>query len=222
VVDQQSQEPTGGKLALFATNGLFTAALVTCATAYSGVCHQRLLVMFPEYLLVVDDLYARVPRRFDWIIHFRGVAGHSAVPGNPVDFQNASGGYGYIQRATFFRTFDPFNVWFEDRRVITFLKAATDGDTEVILGDGPGASIEERIPLVSFSRHGREARFVVVIEPVLKGKEAGVIQMTGERLANGDSRVILRRRDATDTVLLTAERRLTVMRGEEVILKGQP
>ena len=49
----------------FAATDKFSAVLAMCAAAYSGVRHQRLLVMAPEYLLVADELDSRIARRLD-------------------------------------------------------------------------------------------------------------------------------------------------------------
>ena len=74
LVDGASQEPAEGRLEFFAASDACAAALASCDSAYKGVRHRRMLCLLPGYLLVVDELAADKPRRFDWIYHNRGTA----------------------------------------------------------------------------------------------------------------------------------------------------
>ncbi|NLB55011.1 MAG: alginate lyase family protein, partial [Lentisphaerae bacterium] len=63
VVDGASQRAGSGKALLFGSSPEVTAVLAECNSAYRGVDHRRMLVLTPDYLLVVDFLKSTQRRK---------------------------------------------------------------------------------------------------------------------------------------------------------------
>ena len=58
---------------------------------------------------------------------------------------------------------------FEDGEVTTHLTLAAQEDTVVTIGDGVGAAVTDRVPMVLIGRQGKTACFAAVLEPVRTG-----------------------------------------------------
>jgi nitrogen fixation protein len=94
---------------------------------------------------------------------------------------------------------------------------AAEPQTEVRIGDGVGASIMDRVPLVMLTRTGASARFAAVLEPVAKDRKPAVTAVAAEE-TRGGVRIIVRNGDTVETVTLTADAHLTVTSGDKVVL----
>lgn len=212
LVDGASQAPASGRLDLFAATGDHAAVAASCIHGYEGVRHTRLLVAMPGYLLVVDDLAAPSRRRFDWIYHNRGetvrcdpLAGAGLAAG---ELPESLAGRAYIDGVRTGRADGPVRVVFEGigsadaradgrvpgrvagrdagrdaGRIDTHLLAAAAAGTSVATGHGPGASVQDRVPLVILGREGERARFAAAIEPVSGGADPTVAEVA---LVGGD------------------------------------
>jgi lysophospholipase L1-like esterase len=88
--------------------------------------------------------------------------------------------------------------------------------TGVLLGDGPGASIADRVPMAMITRHGRHVRFAAVLEPV---REAPPV-VTGVRVTetNGTVKLEVLKGSATDTFLMDKTGRVQAVRGGDDFL----
>jgi hypothetical protein len=198
LVDGRSQKPAAGKLELFDRKDGCTAVAASCREAYPGVQHKRLLVLTGTYLLILDELHSDADRRFDWLYHNKGArvvcdqARDSVTPA--ADY---SGGE-YIQNARRGTTDDPIRVRFEGGNVTMCLTMAARPGTSVTTGDGVGASVGDRVPMVMIGRNGRDLYFAAVLEPVRTGDTARV---TGLRLTEtADAQTIVVELDGrTDT-----------------------
>jgi len=145
-----------------------SAAAAYTNKAYEGILHRRLLVLRPEFLVVVDILTATDGKRhkFDWMYHNRGDSISSDVA-HRADEAPEGQGFEYIEevrrgaadaliRATVFID--------EDRVEVT---VNGNPGSEVLVGTGVGESIMDRVPLMFVTRSGQEARFAATIEPVV-------------------------------------------------------
>ncbi len=179
LVDGQSQKPAAGKLELFDRKDGYTAVSASCREAYPGVTHKRLLCITDTYLLVLDELHSDTDHRFDWLYHNKGAravcdqAQDGATP--PADCLGGE----YIQNARRGTTDEPVRVRFEDGNVTTCLTVAGSPGTTVTTGDGVGASVDDRVPMVMIGRNGRDTRFAAILEPVRAGEQP---QVAGIRL----------------------------------------
>ena len=218
LVDGASQKPAEGKLESFAANDAYAAVVAGCDAAYDGVAQRRLLVMTPTYLLVFDDLASDKPRRYDWIYHGRGAS--AACPAATADGKVGEKypGQEYIQNVKAGAADGPVRVAFAGADVTTHLLAAAAPRTEVRIGDGPGASILDRVPLAMISRQGAAARFATVLEPVRQGAAPVV-----SAVAFGDSAagvcINIQNGNTAETVILAPGGKVVVTRGDKVVLR---
>lgn len=201
LVDGRGQKPASGKLELFDREDNYTAVAASCDEAYPGVRHRRLLFLTDAYLLVLDDLRSDADHRFDWLYHNRGagVVCDQAPDGvNPVaDYPGGE----YIQNAHRGSTGEIIRARFEDKSVTTYLTIAGRPGTIVTTGDGVGASVDDRVPMIIAGRSGPNMCFAAVLEPVRSGDQPKVtdIQLTE---AAGRLVVTVRHEGRTDTVAI--------------------
>lgn len=202
LVDGASQQPTEGKLLFFESTDSHTAVSASCDDAYPGVKHTRTLLMTPTYLLVVDQLAADEQRRFDWVYHNRGE--HvicEAAKGAPDD---AYPGRDYINNAATGDMNEPTQIQFVNGDVTTRLTMAPQEDTRILIGDGVGASVVERVPLMMVTRRGRNVSFVAVLEPV-KNDQPHAVQSVLLAQEADDHVVSVSRSDGTDRIRIIAD-----------------
>ncbi len=211
LVDRKPQAPAEGQLLFFAANERCAAAAARCTAAYPGVEHRRVLVMLPEYLLVVDQLSADGERAFDWVYHSRGDEAVCDLRMEPVTLAGAFAGGEYIQDARTVVTGRTVRMAFEDKELTTRLTMAGSDATEVVIGTGPGASVTERVPMVMVSRRGRSVAYAAVLEPVKNGAGSAPADLAVERGDDGLT-VTVRRADRADVVRIDADGKATVAR----------
>jgi hypothetical protein len=204
LVDGSSQAPASGRLELFAETVGYAAVAASSEEAYEGVRHERLLVAMPGYLLVVDDLVSSTPRRFDWIYHNRGknvrCDSPTAASLGVGELPGSFAGRLYIDGVKTGRTNGSVGLVFEgaakegrrtrrssreatasssaEARLDTHVFAAAASETFLATGHGPGASIQDRVPLVILGREGERVRFAAAIEPVSEGARPTVSEVT--------------------------------------------
>jgi hypothetical protein len=172
--DGHPQKPASGKLLRFSANADWAAVLARCDEAYADTRHDRLLVLGPEYLVVVDRLKGTFEQRYDWFYHSRGTAARSEAAADPGGTPPPCDGWDYTKDVKSGKTDGPFAVEFDDGPVVTTLRMAGAPGTGVATATGPGASVLERVPLVRVTRAGREVSFAAVIEPAKKGRKGRV------------------------------------------------
>jgi hypothetical protein len=85
----------------------------------------------------------------------------------------------YIHNAKRGKSDEHIRVRFEDDSVTTHLILAGRPGTVVTIGDGVGASVDDRVPMAVVARNGRDVPFAAVLEPVRTG---GRPQVAGVRL----------------------------------------
>jgi len=183
LVDGRSQEPAAGQLKLFDCEDDYTVAAAGCDEAYAGVEHTRWLVMTGTYLLVFDTLRSDVEHRFDWIYHNRGSGAVCEAAADGVNLADKYKGFEYVENCRQGTTSEMISVSFEHPDVSTYLTVAAQEGTEVVIGDGVGASITDRVPMTMIGRNGHNAHFAAVLEPVVTGKEP---RITGIRCTKRD------------------------------------
>lgn len=220
LVDRKSQKGVAGSLQIFATNSACSAALASCDDAYPETQNQRLLILTPDYLLVFDRLLSTVNRRFDWLYHSRGTKAISDAATNSTTLDDAFTGSEYIA-GTLGGTVDgTVRVQFKDKEVTTYLTMASAPGTEVLTGDGVGASIDDRVPLTIISRNGKQACFVAVLEPVRNTPPTVTdVTMTED---SGTVRIEVRHGNTNDLITLDAQNRLQVTKNGKTVLEGAP
>jgi len=221
LVDAASQQPACGKLELFSATDTHAAVIASCDAAYPGVRHQRLLCMMPTYVLVFDGLTSDRVRRFDWVYHNRGSSVRCEAASRPGKLARSYPGQEYVRNVRIGTTDGPVHVSFADKDVTTHLTVAAQPKTEVRIGDGVGASVLDRVPLVMVTRRGQGARFAAVIEPIAGGGKPGVESLEVERTPEG-IQMTVRKGKQTDTLTLTEGNKLTVRSGGKTVLTGKP
>jgi hypothetical protein len=169
LVDGHGQKPAAGKLELFDRKDNYTAVAASCREAYPGVQHKRLLFMTGAYLLVLDELHSDADHRFDWLYHNKGTRAVCDQVGDSVTLPADYPGGEYVRNGRRGTTDEPVRVRFEDSSVTTYLTLAGRPGTAVTVGDGVGASVDDRIPMVMAGRRGRDVCFAAVLEPAQKG-----------------------------------------------------
>ena len=200
LVNGLSQKGVAGKLLSFTANEHCSAALATADDAYPGIRHKRLLVLTPDYLLVFDQLDAEQESRFDWLYHNRGTEASCTTATVPVDLKKTVPGAEYIANPRQASTDKPIQIQFKSQRATTHLLIAAAPGTQVLLGDGPGASVDDRVPMTMITRQGKQARFVAVLEP---GHDTSP-KVTGIHMSelNGLQSFEIRQGETTDTITL--------------------
>jgi hypothetical protein len=90
---------------------------------------------------------------------------------------------------------------------------AAQQETTVVLGDGVGSSVSDRVPMTMIARRGRDVTYAAVLEPVQAGDEPtiGGIKVTDD----GDSRVVVVDRGAS-------EDRIRVSPDGEIVVRVSP
>lgn len=188
VVDGKSQLPAKGKLLDFKAGEGRVWVVTQCAGAHPGVVHTRLLLQTPDYLLIADELKAEGSHRFDWFYHNRGnFADDASLDAKPADAPPDAtfSGMEYVENTRTAATDGPFSIGFVTGEVTCRLVFDAAAGTEVLLGDGVGASVEDRVPLVRVTRRGSRVRFIAVLEPSSAGDEA-TVQSVSCQAVDGD------------------------------------
>jgi hypothetical protein len=202
LVDGASQSPAGGALELFQTGEGFWAAAARCDGAYPGVAHRRLLCVRGKYLLVVDELSSDKPHRYDWIYHNRGSSVRCAAATESGGPREKFAGMEYIQHVRSGRGDGTMMVRFEDKPITTYLTLGGGEGTDVLIGDGVGGSIMERIPLAAAQRQGKQVTFAAAIEPVRGEGGPTVKEIQCRRVADG-LQITVARESGRDVYLWT-------------------
>ncbi len=223
LVDRASQRAAAGELECFSDSavpaGSCAVAAARCQEAYPGVLHRRLLCLRSDYLLVVDQLSADQPRRFDWVYHNRGSAVEAAAATRAVDLSQAFPGAEYLANVKTGSTNAPIAVRFDDASVSLQALIAADGASEVLTGDGVGASVLDRVPLVMIGRHGTAACFAAALEPIPAG-QSPTIKTVKQEVSTDQIRVTVQKGNRVDQVTFTAAGKVTVQSdGEQVLSK---
>lgn len=119
----------------------------------------------------------------------------------------------HLQTAT---SDDSIRIQFANKGITTHLVMDAAPATDLLLGDGPGASVEDRIPLTMITRRGQQACFAAVLEPVRDSPAT----VTGVRIIERDGpiRLEVRHGDVTDTILLDGQAKIQVLRNGTVVL----
>ena len=192
LVNGKSQGPAEGRLLSFGANDDRAIAVAECDKAYAGVKHRRMLYVGPTYALVVDDVSASTQGTFEWVYHNRGKSVEVSPVKNVIKPADGDAKFGalkgmtgqeYVNWTFEGTTAEPVRAVVQDGDFATTLTAAGGAETLVCAGDGVGASVEERVPLVLLRRTGKQAVFAVTIEPTKQG--LGTVT-TIESVSQGD------------------------------------
>jgi hypothetical protein len=210
LVDKQSQKPAAGKLLLFEPRSDYTAAAASCDEAYPGVKHTRWLIMTGTYLLVVDKLQSDGEHRFDWLYHNRGEKAICDTARDSVSLAGEVPGGEYIRNPRRGTTAEVIRARFASAGVTTCLTMAACEGSVVTVGEGAGASVDDRVPMIMIGRQGREAYFAAVLEPVHAG---GDPQVAGVRLAATEKglTIAVDRGSRTDRATILPDSKVTVV-----------
>lgn len=199
VVDQKSQDGVEGELLGYET-GKGTYAQIAgarCAKAYKGVAHSRWLAAAPTYLLVFDDLASKVEHAYDWWYHNRGTLAVCEAATKDGGFEKGYAGTEYVQHEKYGSTDELLRVRFDGPKVTNFLTMSAEKGTRVVVGDGVGASVEDRVPLAMVRRSGKTVRFAAVLEPVKTGEKPAVTEVSWKE-EGGTFVVTVKRGTSTD------------------------
>ncbi len=209
-VDGQSQAPAAGQLTLFEPGDGYVAAGARCDTAYPDVKHHRLLLMTESYLLVLDRLHADQKHRFDWLYHNRGTAAACAAVKDAGNWKADGPGAEYIQNVRQGTTDDALRMGFEADHVTTHLTMAAQEGTRVVLGDGVGSSVSDRVPMAMIGRQGRDVTYAAVLEPVPSNGRP-VVSAVSLREDDDTSTVTVERGASQDRIRISGDAALTVV-----------
>jgi hypothetical protein len=209
LVDGRSQKPASGKLRLFECENDYTVAAASCTEAYPGVEHTRWLVMTDIYLLIFDALESDTEHHFDWIYHNRGDKDVCDAARNDVKLTGKYTGGEYIRDCRQSITADMVRIRFENPNVTTYMTMVGLEDTVVTVGNGVGASINDRVPMTMIGRNGRSVYFAAVLEPVIAGSKPHVtgIRYDGE---NGSPTITVEKDRQADKVRILPDDRVQV------------
>lgn len=185
LVDGASQAPAAGRLALFHAEPSFAAAAAECSQAWRGVLHRRALLQTEDCLLVLDDLTADSPRRFDWLYHHRGETVACPAAAADTDLRERFAGGEYIRNARQGSADDVVRMVFRDPALALYLTLAPAPGTGVTTGDGVGASMAERVPLAIVTREGAAVWFAAALEPVPAGQAPQVRELAASPCEGG-------------------------------------
>jgi len=170
VVNERSQWPSAGELAVFEANDAFALVRARAKRAYLGVTLDRTVCLCANAVVDVVQCRALGRRTFDLPLHFRG--GLAGLPSEePLERLSDAAGYREVQEPAYATApMAGFAVNVEGGRSI-----AVDirDDSEVFLGQGYGtASMTELLPMVLRRQHGNEALFVTVFQILEPGAAA--------------------------------------------------
>lgn len=208
LVDRKPQEPATGKLLQFEPDGRFAVASSANNDSYPGVEHARVLAQGPRYLLVIDQLRADRPRRFDWVYHNLGdtIATDAKVtPGEVEDYA----GMEFVRNQKLGTSDGPVSVTIESQKVRTRVLVDGQVGTGVLIADGPGPSVLERVPMTMITRTGTAATFAVVLDPVRAGDKPFVSSVKVTR-ADGGLEVIVETTAGTDRFAIAPDYKVTI------------
>jgi len=220
LVDRQSQQPAAGVLESFAaghgdgSQAAIPHVVARCRDAYPGVQQRRLLCLLPAYLLVADVLTSDESHQYDWVFHHRGQDVHCLAADQDADFKQAFPGAEYLARTKTGVAEGPVAVQFVAPPITTHLHLAADGPTSVIVGDGVGQSVLDRVPLVMLGRRAVSTCFAAVLEPVPEGRKPTVTAVFQDT-SDDQIRITVRRADCEDRVTLDADGKVTVVVDEK-------
>jgi len=110
---------------------------------------------------------------------------------------------------------------FSDGPVTTHLVINSGPGTQVLIGDGPGSSILDRVPLCMVTRTGREVCFAAVFEPVSQSAQPAVSSI-GCRRQEGVVRLEINRAGVTDVATLTDDSSIRVQAAGQAVLSARP
>ena len=223
LVDRASQRAASGELECFSGNsvpaGVCAVAVARCQEAYPGVVQRRLLCLLSDYLLVVDYLSSDRPHRFDWVYHSRGSAAQASAATQAADVSQAFAGAEYLNNVKKGSTDAAIVVRFDGTPVTTQAHVAAAGESEVLTGDGVGASILDHVPLVMIGRHGTTVCFAAALEPLPAGQSPTVTAVKQD-VSPEQVRVTVHKGNRVDQVTFTAAGKVTVESdGKEVLAK---
>ncbi|MCK6472637.1 MAG: heparinase II/III family protein [Planctomycetes bacterium] len=203
VVDRQSQEGAEGEF-LGDTTGKDAYAQIAgarCTKAYKGVAHTRWLAAAPTYLLVFDDLESKDEHAYDWWYHNRGTVAVCEAATRDGGYEKGYAGTEYVQREKSGSSDDLLRVRFDGPKVTNHLTMNAEKSTGVIVGDGVGTSVEDRVPLAVVRRSGKTARFAAVLEPVKTGETPAVTDVSWKE--EGETFVVtVKRGTSTDRYII--------------------
>lgn len=183
MVNGRPQAPAEGMLEYFDTCERYSVVAVRCEKAYPGVMHRRLLLLTDRFLLVADELRASKPVRFDWLYHQRAGNVICEAAGQSADWDRGEPGGIYVKNIRRGMSDGVIRARFNDTGLVTHVTFNAVAGTEVLTGDGPFRSVQDRVPLLRVSRLGPSARFAAVLEPVSEGQSASV---TAVSMVSGD------------------------------------
>lgn len=166
LVDRQSQEGVEGDLILFGENEHFSAAAARVDKAYEKILHQKLMVMRPGYLLIVDLLEAQDGQEhtFDWMYHNKG---------ERISCEQATGegdapegqGFEFIESVQRGESGEGVHAEIDHADDVIHVFVNGQAHSQVMVGTGVGESVLDRIPLLFVTRKGTAAAFAAVVDP---------------------------------------------------------
>lgn len=228
LVDGNSQPPAEGKLEFFAANA--DCAAVTASVALPAVSQgkfnvagpgvfRRTLCLAGDYALVFDVLETFSPQRFDWVYHNRARAVRCNQAQRPLPLGDTFAGQEYINNVLGGEAKGPMVVEFEDPNGLTRVVVAEGEPAEIRIGDGVGASVADRVPMMIVTRHGQRVTFAAVIEPLARQGQAKVKGVAVR--AEGDGYVVTVATDVGEDACTISPAAVTFTRGDKTLLRGE-
>ena len=178
-----------GALELFLSNSKVSAAAANTDLAYEGVMHHRLVVLRPDYLLVADILNSsdNAEHIFDWMYHNLGESITSAQATTETEPEDGQG-FEYVEDCRRGKSEGTVVADIVNGEHTVRVIMAADGQSEVMIGTGPGESIMHRVPTLFVTRRGTSARFAATVDPTPAGSLPSVVSVEAE--ADGEGLVV--------------------------------
>ncbi|UCH35464.1 MAG: heparinase II/III family protein [Armatimonadota bacterium] len=167
VVDQQSQQPTDGRLMLFHTEAGFQAARAVCTGAYEGVALDRTVIVLPDYIVDVYRAHSDAPHTYDWVYHNIGRVRADVTTFECRQPLGKDAGYQHLERLRRAQAPGAWRAaWQVEGGQVRLVAADGCGPAELFFADAPAQPPTTRMPLVICRREGEGAVFVSAIELV--------------------------------------------------------
>jgi hypothetical protein len=219
LVDEEARDEGACQLALYAATDQYAVVVARDSGAYPGVLHQRVMVLTPEYLIVLDDVGAQNPRRFNWLYHNNGIRTEAQgvdLGAAEAEFRGAE----YLENIVQGVTDQNFRIKFVGEEVTTTLWMAPAPGTQVLTADGPGETVLERIPMAMMTRHGQSVQFAAVLEAVPAAEKSSVRHVSAVQDV-GNKTVTVAYGDREDVLTFSSGGKLSFRVAGRQVLSGQ-
>jgi hypothetical protein len=213
LVDRRSQEPSSAKYELYKAEDQYACLALTMTKGYPGVTHQRLFLQSADFLLVIDYLKSKSDRWYDWVYHHKCEKIETNRQMTAATLKELPGSE-YMKNLQKMEGFHSDKILFRENTLNTYAYIMSNQKALFITGNGPSASVAERVPFVMMRQRGKTAVFIALFEPTPQGRLPKIFN-TNWQDKNGIWHISILASDQERLI------KLRPMRWLEVIVKNQ-